>query len=70
MACHGDKSRRAARDAGLPADNTETAWELTYRAQGKPWLAVQPTLQYVHNPGTDPALDDAVVLGGRFEIIF
>jgi porin len=34
------------------------------------WLTVQPDVQYVVNPGTDPALDDALVVGLRFEIAF
>jgi porin len=29
----------------------ETTWEMFYRVQLTPWLAVQPDLQYVVNPG-------------------
>ena len=38
--------------------------------QLQPWLEVQPDLQYVVHPGTDPALDDALVAGVRLEISF
>lgn len=48
----------------------ETAVELTYRTQLAPWFSVQPNIQYVRNPGADPAIDDAVVLGMRFEASF
>lgn len=52
------------------SDSAETVVELTYRAQIHPWLAVQPSLQYIRNPNMDPALKDAWVAGARFEIAF
>lgn len=61
----GDRFRNA--NGG---DSTETDWELTYRAQVKPWLAVQPNVQYIVNPGMDTTLKNAVVLGLRTEIAF
>ncbi len=51
-------------------EHAETAIEATYVAQLQPWLEVQPDLQYVVHPGTDPALDDALVAGVRLEISF
>lgn len=48
-------------------ENTETAVELTYRAELTPWLALQPDLQYIVNPGTDPGLRNAWVAGARLE---
>lgn len=50
--------------------SAETVVELTYRAQMRPWLALQPTLQYIGNPNMDPALKDAWVVGARAEINF
>ena len=44
--------------------------ELTYLAQLRSWLAVQPDLQYVVNPGTDPTHKNALVTMLRFEIAF
>jgi porin len=32
------------------------------------WLTLQPDLQYIVNPGLEPALRDAMVLGLRFEL--
>jgi porin len=46
----------------------ETDLELTYRVQIKPWLAVQPTIQGIINPGLDPSIKDAWIIGTRVEI--
>lgn len=50
------------------ADLAETVLELNYRAKVTGWMALQPDLQYIINPSTDPALDNALVIGGRVEI--
>lgn len=52
--------------AGFSADG-ELAFELFYRRQLASWLFVQPDVQYVVNPGGDAALDDALVVGVRFD---
>jgi porin len=57
-------------DEGLATDATETALELTYRARLSDWLVVQPDLQYIVNPGVDPDIDNALVVGMRFEVTF
>jgi porin len=46
----------------------ETGFELTYRAQIKPWLAIQPTIQGVFNTGLDLTINDAWVVGTRIEL--
>lgn len=51
-------------------DSSETAIELTYGDNLTPWLAVQPNVQYVINPGTDPNKDNALILGSRFTLQF
>jgi len=51
-------------------DSAETVIELTYKIQITPWFAIQPDLQYVINPGADPALKNAMVGLVRFEISF
>jgi porin len=48
-------------------DSRETSIELTYSTQMTDWLRLQPDLQYVINPGLDRDLDNALVLGLRFE---
>ncbi len=67
MAANGGKFLAAARAAGEPADQSETALEITYRAPLAPWLTLQPVIHRIINPGTDPRIKDATVLGVRFE---
>jgi porin len=50
------------------AGSHETAFELTYRAVLTPWLALQPDLQYVINPGAGLANGNALVGSLRAEI--
>jgi porin len=52
------------------SESSETVVELTYRAQLQPWLAIQPSLQYIANPSMNPALKDAWVIGARIEVAF
>jgi porin len=68
VAQNGRQFRRAQAALGTPVELRETALELTYRAQVTSWLALQPDLQYVINPGADPALKNALVAGLRFEV--
>ena len=46
-------------------DDWEIDIEFTYRAVLTAWLSLQPDFQYVINPGGDPTLDDAFVIGLR-----
>lgn len=48
----------------------EDALEITYRAQIRPWLAIQPSVQRIWNPDFDPALGNSWVVGGRVEVAF
>ena len=52
-----------------PQSATETMIEATYRVQLKPWLALQPVLQRILKPNTDPALTNAWVAGMRMEVV-
>lgn len=49
-------------------DSREVAIEFTYRASLGERFVIQPSLQYVINPGIDPAIDNATVVGVRFEV--
>ncbi len=51
-------------------DRHETAVELTYRAKIFPWLAIQPGVQTIFNPGADSSLDNAWVSILRFQMSF
>ncbi|MCB2107228.1 MAG: carbohydrate porin [Rhodobacteraceae bacterium] len=69
-AVNGDTFRTLQTAAGTPVDKAETSFEFTYRAQLTDWLAIQPDVQWIVNPGTDPTLKDAVAIGLRFEVGF
>jgi porin len=66
------------RDEGVTPQGTEELIELTYQAQVKPWLIVQPDIQYTVNPGggiQDPAdpthnLRNELVVGTRAVVTF
>lgn len=66
----GDDFQASRALEALSTDSHETTLELTYRAPITDWLTLQPDLQYVINPGTDPTLDDAVVVALRFELAY
>lgn len=51
------------------ADSHETSIELTYSTQITGWLRIQPDIQYIENPGGNPAVKDAFVIGLRFELM-
>ena len=48
----------------------ETDIEATYRAQIRPWLALQPTLQCILNPNMDSVQKNAWIAGMRLEVAF
>lgn len=68
VAENGSPFKDAAAMAFLAVDDREIAVELTYRAEVFEWLALQPDLQYVLDPGMDPSLDDAFIANLRVEI--
>jgi porin len=55
-------------NAGAPVGQTEVAVELTYLAQLTSWLALQPDLQYVINPNTDPRLNNSLVAAVELQL--
>lgn len=62
------RARRVARLEGAVLRKQEVNLELTYRLPLTSWLTLQPDAQYIINPGLDPTLRNAFVLGFRFEI--
>ena len=63
-------ARDGLRGEGLRPMGGEMVLEATYRIQLNPWLAVQPDLQYVINPGGTRSLGDALLVGFRGEVTF
>lgn len=59
--------RAAMRADGVPTEAAEYALEATWRIPLGENFAVQPDLQYVIDPGTDPSIDDALVFILRIE---
>lgn len=57
------------RDDGVATTRHESAVELTYRALVKPWLAIQPNLQWISHPGGGADAAKATVAGVRLEIM-
>jgi len=70
MARNGAQYIAGQQQAGLSATAAETAIELSYLSQIAPWLAVQPDVQYVIHPNTDPRLRNAIVAQLRVELKF
>lgn len=64
----GDRYRRSQALAGDAPDKREVVVEAVYNAVIAPWLSVQPDVQYVVNPGGNPALADALVIGLRVKV--
>jgi porin len=59
MARNGSAYIAGQMQAGLPVSAAETSIELSYLAQLEAWLALQPDVQYVIHPNTNPQLRDA-----------
>ena len=69
-AFNGDDFRQAQAAGGAPADDKETAVEMSYWMPLLPWLSLQLDAQLILDPSTDPALDDALLFGLRYQITF
>jgi porin len=70
MAINGDDFRRTRRSMGLQVDRAETVVEFSYLIDVLPWFSLQPDVQYIIDPDTDPMLDDALAVGLRAVVTF
>lgn len=66
----GAPYRRWLAQAGTVTRSRETAWELTYRLPVSKRLALQPDIQYVQHPAALAGVEDAFVVGLRFELSY
>lgn len=66
----GAPYRRWLQQAGSGAAARETAWELTYRMPLGEHLWLQPDIQYVRHPAALADVEDALVVGLRFELSY
>lgn len=62
------KSQDNQVSAGEQVIKSETAYELTYQARINEWLSIQPEVQYVKTSASDPARDNDLIVGVRFEL--
>ena len=67
---NGSPFIESQRKQGIHEKRSEVTLELTYLAQLGAHLAVQPNLQFVMNPNTDPRIKNAVAFILRFELSF
>jgi porin len=67
---NGNQYIEQQRQVGQRVDRSEVTLELAYRASITSWLNIQPDLQYVLNPNTDPRVANALVCLIRIEVAF
>lgn len=67
---NGSRYKTAQELAGNPVRDLEAAIEATYWVPVLPSLSMQVDAQYIVNPGTDPTIDNALVLGMRTRIVY
>ena len=65
---NGSHYMSSQRLQGFPVTGAERTIEITYLMQLTKWFAVQPDLQYVISPSTDPTIRNALAFQLRFEI--
>ena len=68
VAYNGSAFRERARHNGRPVEAREAACELTYALVGASWITLQADIQYVVNPGTDPTVENALLVGLRIGV--
>ncbi len=68
IARNGTDYKSGQRAAGVPVHNEEVALELTHSLVVTQSFIIQPDIQYIINPGTDPSIPDAFVIGARLEL--
>jgi len=58
---------RAQQRSGNSVDTAEIAVEMTYAINVRSEIIIQPNIQYIINPDTNPAIQNALVVGARVE---
>lgn len=62
---NGNHFKRTQKNRGNTVDDSEISLEMTYSFNILPEMIVQPDLQYIMNPDTDPKVKNALVIGAR-----
>ncbi len=68
IARNGRNYEAGLRNAGQDVRDQEVVLEFTHAAYLTKAIVIQPDLQYIIHPGTDPTIDNALVLGLRLEL--
>lgn len=67
---NGSEFKDKQQQLGVATKDAETTLEANYRIELIPGVALQPDLQYVIDPNTDPTLSNALVGAVRLELSF
>jgi len=67
-ALNGGDFEKSQRRVNQPVSKSEIVLEFTHSLSLHPALNLQPDIQYVINPGTNPTRSNALVVGGRLEV--
>jgi porin len=70
MGRNGSGYTASQQQLGVPVSAAETTIEISYLAQLTPWIGIQPDLQYVIHPNTDPNIANATILQIRAQVMF
>jgi porin len=70
MARNGSRYTAAQQQVGIPVNAAETSLEFSYLAQLTSWIGVQPDVQYVIHPNTDPSVANATIVQVRALVTF
>lgn len=62
------KWRAAQAATGIATASSEDALEVTYRYAVTPWIAIQPNIQHIRNPGGTAGTPAAKLIGARIEL--
>jgi carbohydrate-selective porin OprB len=58
------------RHQGVNASASEFAAELTYKFAATDWLAIQPSVQFIFNPGLDRNAQNILAAGLRIVVAY
>jgi len=66
----GRQYHQAASASNVNVLGNETVWEFAYGYWLRPGCLLQPDIQYISNPGGNPAIKNALALGVNVKIVF
>ncbi|MEJ2721151.1 MAG: carbohydrate porin [bacterium] len=67
---NGSEFKQAQMNHGIEVDSAEWNIEFSYAARMTPWFELQPDIQYIIHPNTNPAVENALTVGIRSSVTF